>query len=106
MEIKEILEITPETLAKRQKEALKAFGIEVLERWIKYIREEEFGTNFNPSNSDLEYSPAGDCMGCENYYIPFHFANESQYEGAPDIGDLLTELSHLKSLEQRNKDED
>lgn len=105
MEIKEILEITPETLAKRQKEALKAFGIEVLERWIKYIREEEFGTNFDPNNSDLEYSPAGDCMGCDNYYIPFHFANESQYEGAPDIGDLLIELSHLKSLEQRNKNE-
>ena len=100
MEIKEILEITPETLAKRQKEALKAFGIEVLERWIKYIREEEFGTNFSPNKSDLEYSPAGDCMGCDNYYIPFHFA-----DGAPDIGNLLTELSHLKSLEQRNENE-
>lgn len=103
MDIKEILEITPETLAKRQKEALKAFGIGVLKKWINYIREEKFGTNFDPDKSDLEYSPAGDCMGCDNHYIPFPFAGESQYKGTPDIGDLLVELSHLKSLEERNQ---
>ena len=87
MNIKEILKMTPENLAKDQHEQLKKAVVEHLEHVAHLIMIEDY------SNVEglLESSPSGDDYGCDNKYIDF-----SDIYGE-DIADVIEKLTHLKA---------
>lgn len=82
--IQTLFEITPSNLAEKQYQELIKYTKQVLTDVIEDIDKESFGY-------PLSHSPAGDCMGCDNYYIPFYAWGEPA-----DIKEVFDKLRELK----------
>lgn len=72
-------------IKKRYKEALKKAVVERLNAVVKAIRED----NLEVIKRMIEYSPSGDCCGCDNNYISFKDITDCE-----DIGDVINALKH------------
>lgn len=90
MKLQDLLKTTPETLADEQHKALKQHILGVLAEVTKAISEE----NYKHIKNLTCYSPAGDCMGTESFFIDF--APEGLDES--DIVDMTARLIELKAL--------
>lgn len=88
MNIKEFLATTPESLAQKQHDALKAYVVEELKKFTQLISNEKY----NEAKSCLNFSPAGDGYGSENYYLSFDEV------GCDDLSNVLSRLKQLKEL--------
>lgn len=71
MQLKELLELNY-NFNKARKDALLSHAIKILESVVGNLKSE----NFDAIIKMLSYSPAGDCMGCDNYFIAFVDAEE------------------------------
>jgi len=77
-------------VSSKYKEALKQVVISRLEQVISLIKEDKY-----KELSELcSYSPAGDCMGCDNVYIDF-----SDICDVKDIGDFIHTLDKDVNME-------
>ncbi len=90
MDIKEIMETTPEDLAILQFNTLEKAALDILQRMSIAIQNRDYIA----ARSMVDESPAGDGYGCDNSYIDF---SETTCE---DIGDVLERLEHLYKLTQ------
>ena len=86
MDLKDMLAVRPETLAREQEVALATFAAERLRHIADLIEAGDYSQAFKL----ISHSPAGDDMGADNYYIDF--ADET---GLEDIGAVLTRLAEL-----------
>lgn len=86
--IKELLAISPENMAQRQHDALKAHAIKVLKGFVHRIESGKYD-----DMSDIVESPAGDECGCDNHYIDFDVGIHAEGD---DIKMVLSKLSTLK----------
>lgn len=87
MNLEELLNTTPEELAKLQFKELKSAAIATLQKVIDQLERDRF---------DLVatgFSPAGDGMGEDNSYISFKHIHPK----LEDIGDVLEILESLQS---------
>lgn len=69
---------------------LKKEVIEKLQLFIKYIENDEL----EKAESMLDYSPAGDDMGCDNDFI--YFDGKDEYGNTKDLGDMVDEMKACK----------
>ena len=90
-DIKEILQLTPDTLAAQQHTALKNHVIQRIKAFNHLISDEKY----EEALTLLSYSPAGDDHGCDNQYLDF------SETGQEDIGDVLSKLSSLKTASKK-----
>jgi len=74
MSLDELLATTPESLADTQYKALQDSVISQLDT----LKELIIAGDFNGVWDMTEYSPSGDCMGTDNYYIAFHCGDISE----------------------------
>lgn len=93
MDLEKLLKTTPETLASEQHDALKTHIIAKLMNVVNLIKSEEY----KKIESLTEFSPAGDCMGCDNSYINFGFGEEPL-----DIHDVVSRLQELKKITKKS----
>lgn len=70
----------------RYKDAIKEAAINRLKEVIRLITEDKY----SELSELIEYSPAGDGQGCDNYYISF--ADVTAFQ---DIGDIMMKLKTL-----------
>lgn len=92
---KDIMKISIDNLAQKQLEFLKQHTIEILNNVAKLIEEE----NFEDIDWMLANSPAGDCMGEDNYFINFSY---DEYDR--DISEIVHCMKSLKSkIETKEK---
>lgn len=85
------LGIEKEQIDKLSKKKLKEYAIFVLNKVIEAIE----SRNYASIKQYLSYSPAGDCMGCENTFINFGgivYGTQEDAEGAMDIEALFNIL--------------
>jgi hypothetical protein len=89
----ELMDTSVKTLAQKQRAALTSHCLAVLDLVWDALQREDY-----PTVRDLlSFSPAGDCMGCDNYFINFAWQEE---ETKPlDIGGVLEDLEALKKQE-------
>lgn len=89
-ELKEFLTVNPSTLAREQRDALtKAVAAR-----LKHLADLLERKCYSEVKSHLSFSPAGDCMGHDNYHINFSdFLNRT--EGDADLGDIVEKLEEL-----------
>lgn len=91
MNLSDLLETSPETLAENQHDELSLFVISKLEEIIKLVKVKAY----DDLQDKLVHSPAGDCMGCENDFIDFAWGSEV---GPTDIGECITLLQSLSKI--------
>ena len=91
MKLTELLETSPESLAKTQEKALA----EYLRSRLLFIAELVGNGNYTAVKGELAFSPAGDGMGCENQYIAFPDVVIDAVYGT-DIGDIIDKLIKLR----------
>ena len=94
MDLKEILAITPETVANNQHAALKKHVLSVLDNVRKIIEEEDY----EKISKVIFYSPAGDDMGLDSSCIDFSWESDQ----IVDIEDVCNKLNNLKELMQKS----
>ena len=99
MFIKELMETTPENLAKKQHEALTKFLAERLETLAFAVRDRQYTKIENL----LNFSPAGDGHGCDNYYIKME---ECGLEDIGEVVDRLKSLAQVAGLDSKVKEGD
>ena len=88
MSLNDLLATTPESLASTQYEALRDSVLSQLDT----LKELIIAGDFKGVEDMAQYSPSGDCMGRENYYIEF---------ACGDIGDTCTKLESLAKIAGR-----
>lgn len=94
MDLKKLLKITPETLAKEQHDALRDACIDRLESIIKLLRSGEY----DKVNGMLGFSPAGDGHGTDNHYIDFEDLLPDADQNGVDISTVLSKLKRLEGI--------
>ena len=92
---KDIMSITVENLAEKQKEFLKNHIVETLYSVAELIKKDKF----EEVNKMLVYSPAGDAYGETNYYINFAYDG-----GESDLYSILYELEKLTKIIKEQKE--
>jgi hypothetical protein len=95
MKLEQLLKTTPETLAVEQHDALKAHVITVLESTLRAVKDEYY----TAVNNFAQFSPAGDCMGCDNHFINFGYNDKEPL----DICDVMERLIELKKIAKKKK---
>lgn len=85
-----IMDLTVENLAKEQLEYLKGHSIDVLNKVIEHIKNEDFES----IEAMLVYSSAGDGYGDDNYYINFAYKKDQSV----DISDIVYQMKWLKGV--------
>ena len=90
MDIVELLNTTPEELARKQYEALEAHVLNTLDTVKTCIKARSW------DDIPMAFSPAGDDMGCDNYFIDFKL---SQY--GTDIAEVVNRLKELEKINQK-----
>lgn len=85
LSLEELLKMRPEQLASVQHTELKNDTIRILKEIIALLQEE----SYSKIKAYTEFSPAGDCMGCDNHFIKF--ANG-------DIMEVVERLICLKEM--------
>jgi len=100
MKTSDFLKITPEELAKRQHDELNAFVVKRLRDVAQLIEDGEYCTIDSPFKDIIDYSPAGDCAGCDNIFICFDdvFGGRRPEGGGHDIQDCLDRLEKLARI--------
>lgn len=93
MKLEQLLKTTPETLAVEQHAALKEHVIKVLETTLQAVKDEYY----TAVNNLTQFSPAGDCMGCENNFINFGYDEKEPL----DICDVMERLIELKKIAKK-----
>lgn len=97
-ELKNIMSITIENLAKTQHDALKRHVINVLDTVKKCIEKEQYD-----QIEDLTFeSPAGDGWGLDNQVIDFSYKDDENM----DITEVAWLLNNLKTTMKRPKAKD
>lgn len=91
MNIKEIMEIDVKNLKQKQLDALKEHTLEILLNIVKLIKNNEF----DEVKNYLEFSPAGDGHGCDNYFINFKYADEDL-----DLDEILDKMKYLMEYDK------
>lgn len=84
--VEDLLSLDIDNLAEAQYNALKEDTCERLSRIIDLIRKDKI----EEIRELIEFSPAGDAWGMDNYYIKF--VNEL------DIGDIIDSLIRLREI--------
>ena len=87
MDVKTIMEIDVDNLKQKQLEALKNHTINILETIIDHIQLSEF----DEVRNYLDFSPAGDGYGKDNYFINFAYTEDDEM----DLGDMLDKMISL-----------
>lgn len=90
----DIMKVNVDNLSKLQVEFLKGHIVETLNKIINYVQED----NYDEIREMLEYSPAGDCMGRENYFINFGYLGKTF-----DINDIIDMIEGLRRLDNKGK---
>lgn len=85
-----IMDLTVENLAKEQFEYLKEHSVNILNKVIECIKNEDFES----VQKMLVYSPDGDDYGEENYYINFAYKKGMEM----DINEIITTMQYLKEV--------
>lgn len=88
VELKQLMQMTPETLAEHQYNELKKAAVERLRELITLINK----GSLDKAEGMLAESPSGDCMGCDNSYINFRDIY------GEDIGDVIGRLDQLSKM--------
>jgi len=94
--LKELMDIDPSEIYKKQHDALKQHGLQILLHVYNWLEED----NHNAIRKTLNHSYAGDGNGNEKSFIDFEFSDNSEGD---DIEDLLTKLTQIKDLATRTK---
>jgi hypothetical protein len=84
-----LLETTPANLAAQQKKALKEHLISVLDHVKKCVEKEQW------DKIPVFFSPAGDCMGSDNYCIDFSWSSEKEVGEEKDICYIIQTIKDL-----------
>lgn len=92
MDLDVLLQMTPETLALSQHQALKEHTVRVLTETAAAIAAEQYDT----VGQRLFFSPAGDGNGVDNYCIDFGWAG-----AGTDMGKTVDRLIELKALAEK-----
>ena len=99
-DIKKLMSLTPESLAEEQHVTLRDAVVKYIQEFANDIKRE----HYSKALSKLAFSPAGDCLGCENEYLDFSWAMEEPYGGnGVDVGDVLNRLEELKKIVTKGK---
>ena len=93
MKLEQLLKTTPETLAVEQHAALKEHVIKVLETTLQAVKDEYY----TAVNNFDQFSPAGDCMGCDNHFINFGYDEKEPL----DICEVMERLIELKKITKK-----
>lgn len=93
-----ILDTNIEQLKKDQFQALTEHVEKTLNEIVSLFKEKQFTTI---RERFVEYSPAGDCMGCDNSFINFAW-NEGERK---DIEDILSMDVSLTKHEKKASDD-
>ncbi|MBV6636183.1 MAG: hypothetical protein KI788_09790 [Mameliella sp.] len=93
-DIKKILALRPETLAKEQRDALAKYAADRL-RMIAGLIE---AGKYEEASKHTDESPAGDDHGCDNTFITFPELDDERSTYDADIGTVLSELERLNSV--------
>ncbi len=96
MDLKTLLSTTPESLAQAQHDALQAHVLQVLDYWVRAIKDRKYGDDEIPATFA---SPAGDSYGLDNVCIDFAPPGVTT---DMDISDVLTRLEELNKLARGN----
>ena len=105
MDVKEILSINVENLAKRQHEAVKNHALNILEIVSTLIKTEQY----SKIHDLCQFSPAGDGMGDDNNYIDFGIkgiGNELETMDICQLCELLQKLKNSAAPSLKNMVED
>jgi hypothetical protein len=98
LSIKNLLDITPETLAQEQLRLLKIATKEKLLDIVELIDQNKWDVIID---NYLELSPGGDEMGLDNFVIHFNDCLPNEKNGA--IIDLFDVIKRLQELEEISK---
>ena len=96
--LQDIMGIDANNLKERQYEALKAHMLSVLNGFVKQLEAD----NMEACYAFLDYSPSGDCMGCENTFINFEWKGAKEDQYGYDAGKLLEIMAGLKGTKIAN----
>ena len=89
----QIMAMDINNLKQKQYLAFKEHVLKILEMFHDVIKEEQDLDILSPL---VNYSPAGDGMGCDNYYIDFGYKDENGDRIKLDINDVIHTLENLK----------
>lgn len=89
MELHELMNTNPDTLAVKQRDALK----EHILRKLTKVREAVQAENFALVESMTSFSAAGDGHGSDNHFIDFSYNNQPK-----DIMEICDELKRLNEI--------
>lgn len=89
--IKDLMQLTPETLAAQQEKALVGFATGLLTIISNHLKKGEY----DQIGKYLTESPSGDGYGCDNYYIDF-----SESGAGEDIGAIVSHLILLRDIQK------
>ena len=90
MNLENILNLDIKNLKREQYRALKKHTINRLEEIINYLKVDDLEGVLNM----MKYSPSGDEMGCDNYFINFSF-KEDYDENPMDLMDIIDLMKNL-----------
>lgn len=90
VDLKTLMQTSPEDLASTQHDALKTHVLGILETVKNLIIEENYQAI---KDKHLIYSPAGDGYGSDNHFINFDF---TEHQDGMDIDEVLDALMTLQ----------
>lgn len=96
MKLSTLLKTTPQTLAKEQRDALKAHVIQTLTKLIGQLQRNMYAA----AKSMTFDSPSGDGYGRDDTCIDFRFEDD---EGPRAFGEVLEKLTELHSVAEGRK---
>jgi hypothetical protein len=91
IDLYELMQTKPEELAKIQYEKLKEYTINTLTKIINLVENDAF----EEVRKKLSYSPAGDGMGSDHWFIDFDYGSTEM--------DLMEVINILEDLKSKNK---
>lgn len=87
-DVKTLMEVSIQDLAKKKHDAFKAHVLSILSEVTKLVQE----CKYDEVKNYLGESPAGDDHGCDNSFINFHWDEQL----IMDIADAVELLSNLR----------
>jgi hypothetical protein len=97
VDLKTLMQTSPEDLAATQHEALKKHVLTILGVIQTHIENEDYD---KIKEHHLIYSPAGDGYGMDNHFINFDF---TEHKDGMDIDEVLDALINLRSQSGKKK---
>lgn len=94
MDLKTLMETSPEDLAELQYNELKNHTIGILEQ----VKKQLYDDDFEQVKNNLVYSPAGDGYGSDNYFIDFSYSPQKGTNYSLDLMDIIDQLIRLNDI--------